>query len=687
MILILKAVSLNDQPLSQSITACFDASGGTIGRADHNTLALPDPERHISRLQAEIAPRGAGYLIRNVGSASYILIGGRSLAHGETAELAQDDLVRVGGYLLQVDYRDQSQAVHEITRGRPLRQALDAPPPVAAAKPAAITAPSATPAALWPSSPPAPSPAWPAAPAAAKAPAINPFADLLGAGPADAVSIGNPFADLLGPGSPPAPPPPPMPLPRPAAVTPMAMPSAPAPAWPDQTEADPFALITPRPAPAPFTSDPFDSLMPGPAGVPAQSAALASSPAPAPRLPADFDPFAPPAPVRAPPAALARSPASLFDDLGLGIRPALMDQAFGLDGPDQGDALANFMAQATAPPPPAGGAGKMSTDPLALFPAADAAVPGPQGRGSPGAPAGAAESAAPAQSDHVPAIHAAFKLPQWQTPGQVAGPAAAPPPPPADALPAPAPMAAVAPPPELPAPAWRDGPVPPPRGASRAQARGQLDHGSPDRKNGEDNDAAALWAAFCQGAGIDLPLPPGTGPERMRVLGQVLNSAVGGALQLMSVRASTKYEFRAGNTVIQARNNNPLKFSPDARAAILQLVQPAANGFLDGPAAMEEAMNDLVGHAIGTAAGIRAAIEGMLDRFDPSALEAKLSPGSMMDNLLPGSRRARLWDLYLQHHGAIREEAQEDFHTLFGKAFLAAYEQQIARLKAGTGPR
>jgi len=53
--------------------------------------------------------------------------------------------------------------------------------------------------------------------------------------------------------------------------------------------------------------------------------------------------------------------------------------------------------------------------------------------------------------------------------------------------------------------------------------------------------------------------------------------------------------------------------------------------------------------------------------------------------VLPMNRKARLWDLYLQHHESIRAEAQEDFHTLFGKAFLAAYEQQVERLRRDTG--
>jgi len=123
------------------------------------------------------------------------------------------------------------------------------------------------------------------------------------------------------------------------------------------------------------------------------------------------------------------------------------------------------------------------------------------------------------------------------------------------------------------------------------------------------------------------------------------------------------------------------KFTPDAVTALEQLIQPPLRGFLDGPAAMDDAMRDLVGHSIGTVAGLRAAVEGMLGRFAPESLERKLVGGSMLDSLLPMARKAKLWELYLQHHESIREEAQEDFHTLFGKAFLAAYEQQVERLK------
>lgn len=571
MIITLKAVSLNEQALSQPITARFDVSGGTIGRADHSTLALPDPERFISRTQAEVVFVNGGFIIRNVGAANPITVASRTLANGETAPLRDGDQVRLGGYLLRAEL---GSGVTTPARAPAAAAALPVATPMAVAP--ALPVPPAAPAPSWAPSPP---------PAAAALSSDNPFADLLGPTPAS-----DPFGALLGPG----------------------------------------AAAGPPPA-TPAAQDPFAGLMGAPAGLPAQSAAVAPPPAAAARLPDDFDPFAALSPAAAPvparpqasdpfagrPNAPAADPLAdaLADLLPQPTAPSL-DATFGLAGGSAGapgdDPLARFMSDLAAGPPAQQG---LSTDPLALFGAPPAEAPVP--------------AAQPAQRNDLPAIHAAFKAP------------------PVGGVPQP--------------------PAPPPLAAG-------------------GDDGTVLWQSFCQGAGVQLPLPPGTGAQRMHAVGQVLRHAVEGTLQMMAVRASTKSEMRAAVTQIQARSNNPLKFAPDGKVGVEQLVQPPVRGFLDGPSAMEDAMHDLVGHSIGTVAGMRAAIEGMLDRFDPAALEAKLGAGSVLDSLLPVNRKARLWELYLQHHQAIREEAQEDFHAVFGKAFVAAYEQQVERLKKGQKP-
>lgn len=584
MTLTLVAASLNEQPLSQPITAVFDSRGGTIGRADHNTMTLPDPQRHVSRLQAEIVLHGREYLIRNVGAANPIMVGSRTLAHGELAPVQEDELIRIGGYLLKARLGDAP--VPQPGPGLSALAPVPSPAVVMSAAAPVVAPPPAGPLVV-------PPPAVPAA-AAPAMPSADPFADLLGpvatatpaAGRATPASV-DPFADLLGPPS-----------------------TAPASA-------------------VAAASDPFADLMPPPAGVHARSAAVAPPAPAAARLPDDFDPFATPSsPLPTPEASPA--PADPFADLmGGGPGPSI-DALFGLGSPataspvmSADDPLAGFMAQAQSMAPAPGADPSlpgMSTDPLALFGAGAMAAPPPP--------------AQPAQPDQLAAVHAA-----WQPPA------------------VPVPLSAAPPPVFVPAPT---APVLPVTSAA---------------------DAAALWAAFCQGAGIDVRVPPHEVAERLHEVGRILRSAVDGTLQLVAVRASTKHELRAGVTVIQQRDNNPLKFTPDARSALEQLLQPPLRGFLEGPAAMDDAMHDLVGHAIGSVAGLRAAVEGMLDRFAPEALASKLSDGSFIDNLLPMNRKARLWDLYLQHNQAIREEAQEDFHTLFGKAFVAAYQQQIERLQ------
>jgi FHA domain-containing protein len=364
---------------------------------------------------------------------------------------------------------------------------------------------------------------------------------------------------------------------------------------------------------------------------------------------------------------------SAFEDLIPSAAPASIDSLFGLTPGGSHDPLAAFLADIPAAANPSnspGGAAPLSTDPLALF--------GPEKRApSSGAPGGTLP-------DQVPELRAAFAppkpmpaVPVRAPPTPAAAPRAATPSPSSAPTPPVAPRAFAQPP--LRAQAHAPGIAAAPPHAAPAQPAGEETTEPP--AIGWSPEALAVWNALCEGAGVRLDPPPNTGPAFMRVVGMMLRSSVEGTVQLMAMRQATRQELQAQVTVIRPKNNNPLKFAPDGQSAMEQVLQPAVRGFLPGPAAMTDAMNDLLGHAIGTMAGTRAALEGVLKRFGPQELEAKLASKSVLDSVLPMNRKAKLWELYLQHYESIRDEAQEDFHTLFGRAFLAAYEQQLERLR------
>jgi FHA domain-containing protein len=167
----------------------------------------------------------------------------------------------------------------------------------------------------------------------------------------------------------------------------------------------------------------------------------------------------------------------------------------------------------------------------------------------------------------------------------------------------------------------------------------------------------------------------------MNLVGELLRESIRGTLDLLLARALTKREVRAQATVIVAKENNPLKFSPTVEAAFGHLLTPHGQGFMAPASAVRDAYNDLRSHQFGFMAGMRAALEGVLARFDPAQLEGRLTRKSVLGSLVPSTRRAKLWELYEQLYREISREAQDDFQTLFGKEFLRAYEAQIDKLE------
>ena len=195
----------------------------------------------------------------------------------------------------------------------------------------------------------------------------------------------------------------------------------------------------------------------------------------------------------------------------------------------------------------------------------------------------------------------------------------------------------------------------------------------------------ALTHAFLSGLGLPASaLPAGLTPDLMHLVGRLLRSATAGAVDMLAARAATKRELQASVTIISSQANNPLKFAPSAEVALQVLLNRPMPGFMSADAAMTDAFNDLRAHEMAVIAGMRAALADVLARFDPQRLGTTLERDRMVADLIPALRKNRLWESFVRQYAVIRDEAEGDFQTVFGKAFLQAYERESAQVKTLT---
>ncbi|MES2355097.1 MAG: type VI secretion system-associated FHA domain protein TagH [Pseudomonadota bacterium] len=604
-----------------ALSAEFDELGGSIGRGDGSTLVLLDPERRISRTHALILFRGGRYIVQDKGTAMPIQINGRALGQGQESMINAGDELVIGAYTLQVTLKSAAQSDATQFHTSPL---------------------------------------------AGKSVKDDPLA-LFGAGP----SAKDPFADLIST----------------AAAKPLVNQ---APSLFD----DPFAAHAPK----------------------SEQGGM---------IPSDFDPFAGLGERSAAPP----DKASMGENFGLGSSSASpsIDELFGLGPASNVDPLAAGSPLAQ----PTGASGSsLNVDPLAALNKVSAE--------------GVRDSRKVAsQRNDTPEIHGFFQPPEakpdpamakaapvhdqpvakkdeptpvednmvlsWDENGAASGeiktmiihsrrreqhedpapnPSTAPDHgTPGTSLPqagARAEFGATALTEDLARPVSAESSHASERGDIRnvavASERAPVSHTAAAASSPAGQDE--LLHAFLQGAGVpDLNIAGGLNTETMHILGGILREATQGTLDLLLARAMIKHEVRAEMTMIVARENNPLKFSPNVEAALVHLLAPQTRGFMPPLKSMKDAYNDLRSHQFGFMAGMRAALAGVLLRFDPEKLEQRLIQKSMLDSLLPMNRKAKLWDLFESLYGDISKEAEEDFHALFGKEFVRAYEAQIDKLE------
>ena len=204
----------------------------------------------------------------------------------------------------------------------------------------------------------------------------------------------------------------------------------------------------------------------------------------------------------------------------------------------------------------------------------------------------------------------------------------------------------------------------------------------PPTRQAQPQQSGNAVAAFAKGAGLEIDQVAGIDQEVLfEQVGRMLIMFTEGLIQTLGGRTHIKSEFRLDQTMIRPAENNPFKFSTSRTRTLLQLLSKSDPAYMTGVNAITEGFDDVNAHQMAVIAGMEAALQNILGRFNPKSLETRIVSDSILDNILPGGKKAKYWDIFKLLFDEIAGEAEDDFQQLFGREFSRAYEEQLSRLK------
>jgi type VI secretion system protein ImpI len=125
-------------------------------------------------------------------------------------------------------------------------------------------------------------------------------------------------------------------------------------------------------------------------------------------------------------------------------------------------------------------------------------------------------------------------------------------------------------------------------------------------------------------------------------LGSILRLMVESLMQLLNARHQARLLARSSrHTVIQAFDNNPLKFSPNAEEALRTMFGPPTRAYLNSQDAIQQGFADLKQHEIKTFSAMQHALAAFISELDPNAIDQSTLADSGISALVT-SRKAKL---------------------------------------------
>ncbi len=188
-------------------------------------------------------------------------------------------------------------------------------------------------------------------------------------------------------------------------------------------------------------------------------------------------------------------------------------------------------------------------------------------------------------------------------------------------------------------------------------------------------------AAFLRGSNLGyLQIPDDLADEFLEQAGAVLQALVEAQMQLMLARSEARRDLQANDsTKVSGHERNPLRMISNPAEAVRYLIDPARRrpDLMLPVEAVQDAAHELQAHEAALVAGMRAAVLGMLRRFDPDIFEktAARSSGPLALN-----RRANAWEALVETYTRLERESADSIDRVCQRDFLRAYAEQLRAL-------
>lgn len=194
---------------------------------------------------------------------------------------------------------------------------------------------------------------------------------------------------------------------------------------------------------------------------------------------------------------------------------------------------------------------------------------------------------------------------------------------------------------------------------------------------GAEGSSGDFVAAFERGAGMPAGSVSGRSGEQLaEELGQLFRSTAQNLQAMLAARAETKSAMRSSErTMIGAMENNPLKFSPSPEDAMRIMFGEKTRSYLDARQTLDASFGDLQRHQMQTFAAMQQALAALIEDLAPETIAGATAKDGGLASLV-SSRRAKLWDTYVERFNSKAARHERGMIDAFMILFSEMYDRQ-----------